>query len=208
MSTIIQALAQPPAASATKMAAKRSFPASPSAYEDGAFLQRLVKRHGAVKIHITSTDAMRTDDLLERHRRSAWPQKPDQIVMLGCHYDGHDISQGAVDPASGTVAVLEAARVLAQYAGKLPHTIRFSLWGVEEIGLIGSTQYVESMRMNWTNIRFYLNMDMAGAMSNNGIVLNQWPDLATICSRIGRRKWRCLLAWNNRSMPIPTIIPF
>jgi len=31
------------------------------------------------------------------------------LVILGSHYDGHDISQGAVDPASGTVVVMEAA---------------------------------------------------------------------------------------------------
>lgn len=149
-------------------------------YEDGAYLQRLVKRHGAVKIHISSSDVCQP--MTSWNVIADLPGQADnrQIIMLGSHYDGHDISQGAGDPASGTVAVLEAARVLAQYAGNLPHTIRFALWGVEEIGLIGSTQYAEQHKEELGQIRFYLNMDSAGAIPNKGIVLNQWPELANL----------------------------
>jgi Zn-dependent M28 family amino/carboxypeptidase len=150
------------------------------AMEDGAFLQRLLKRKGAVKIRITSTDQI--EPMISWNVVADLPgtQHPEQIVMLGCHYDGHDISQGATDPASGTVALLEAARVLAHYAADLPITIRFLLWGVEEIGLIGSTQYVEKHAAELDNVRFYLNMDMAGAWSSPGIVLNKWPTLETL----------------------------
>lgn len=150
------------------------------AKEDGAFLQRLVKRHGRVQLRLTSSD--------ECTPMTSWnvvgdlpgAERPEQVVMLGCHYDGHDISQGATDPASGVVALLEAARVLAQYAAPLPTTIRFALWGVEEIGLIGSTQYVADHTAELDGLRFYLNMDMAGSMSHKGIVLNEWPELAPL----------------------------
>jgi Zn-dependent M28 family amino/carboxypeptidase len=110
--------------------------------------------------------------------------EPDQMVILGCHYDGHDISQGAGDPASGAVAVLEAGRVLAKYAPGLRCTIRFALWGVEEIGLLGSRKYVKAHAEELSNIRFYLNMDAAGTSSNNrDIVLQEWPDLAPFFER-------------------------
>ena len=108
---------------------------------------------------------------------------PAQYVMLGCHYDGHDISQGAGDPASGAVAVLEAARVLAQHVvenavSPLSCTIRFILWGVEEIGLLGSRQYVLQHKSELDRIRFYLNMDAAGSATNGrDIILNEWPQL-------------------------------
>lgn len=151
------------------------------ALEDGAFLQRLLKRHGEVKIRLTSTDECAP--MISWNVAGELPgnQAPEQIIMLGCHYDGHDISQGATDPASGTAALLEAARVLAAYAaGKLPFTVRFVLWGVEEIGLIGSTQYVKQHADEMANIRFYLNMDMAGSLPNKGIVLNKWPSLEPI----------------------------
>jgi Iap family predicted aminopeptidase len=133
------------------------------AKEDGNFIQRLVQRQGQVKIRLTSTDRCQ-------------PNK--------CHYDGHDISQGATDPASGVAAALEAARVLAKYAAVLPRTIRFALWGVEEIGLLGSKAYVQAQADQLNNIRFYLNLDAAGARLND-VVLNQWPALEALYKRWG-----------------------
>ena len=150
------------------------------AMEDGAFVQRLLKRHRRVKIRLTSTDKIEPMTSWNVVAELPGSKHPEQLILLGCHYDGHDISQGAADPASGTVALLEAARVLAQYAADIPVTIRFLLWGVEEIGLIGSTQYVEKHADDLDNVRFYLNMDMAGAMANPGIVLNKWPDLESL----------------------------
>lgn len=150
------------------------------ALEDGRFLQRLLAKHGTVKLRLTSSDVV--EPMVSWNVIGDLPGtgQSDQIVMLGSHYDGHDISQGAGDPASGTVAVLEAARVLAQYAPDLPCTIRFALWGVEEIGLIGSTQYAEKHADLLDNIRFYLNMDSAGVIEHKDIELNKWENLAPI----------------------------
>lgn len=155
-------------------------PAISLSYEDGAFLSRLIKRHGEVKIRLKSTD--RCEPMTSWNIIGELPgtaEKPE-IVMLGCHYDGHDISQGAIDPASGAVSVMEAARVLAKYAGKLPHTVRFALWGVEEIGLIGSHTYVNEHAAELDNIRFYFNMDAAGGNRAKDIVINEWPALETL----------------------------
>jgi Zn-dependent M28 family amino/carboxypeptidase len=152
--------------------------------EDGAFIQRLIERRGGVKIHLSTTD--RSAPMTSWNVVGELPgrQAPDEIVMLGCHYDGHDISQGAADPASGAVSVLEAARVLAQYAPELPRTVKFALWGVEEIGLLGSRQYVQDHAGELPRIRFYLNMDSAGAATNErDIVLNEWPELAPLFER-------------------------
>lgn len=152
-------------------------PAVALSREEGAYVQRLIKQHGTVQMRLQSSDVvepMTSWNVIADLPGSA----PDpQIVMLGSHYDGHDISQGATDPASGTVAVLEAARVLAAYAPQAPHTIRFALWGIEEIGLFGSTRYVETHADELDRIRFYLNMDMAGAINPKDIVLNEWAEL-------------------------------
>jgi Zn-dependent M28 family amino/carboxypeptidase len=51
------------------------------------------------------------------------------------------------------------------------------LWGVEEIGLLGSKAYVEKHRDELKNIRFYLNMDGAGGVRPKDIVLHEWPEL-------------------------------
>lgn len=150
------------------------------ALEDGRFLQRLLKKHGSIKLQLTSTDII--EPMISWNIIGDLPgsTNPDEIVMLGCHYDGHDISQGAGDPASGTVAVLEAARVLAQYASDLPCTVRFALWGIEEIGLIGSTQYATDHADELDHMRFYLNMDSAGVIEHKDIQLNKWETLAPI----------------------------
>ncbi|MCJ7624123.1 MAG: M28 family metallopeptidase, partial [Anaerolineaceae bacterium] len=152
--------------------------------EDGAFIDRLIKRKGAVKIRIVTTD--KCEEMVSWNILGDLPgdRDPETIVMLGCHYDGHDISQGAVDPASGAVSVLEAARVLAKYAPTLPYTLRVALWGIEEIGLIGSREYVSEYADQLSKIRFYLNMDSAGSLQNNrDIIINEWPELEALFNR-------------------------
>ncbi|MEM7112233.1 MAG: M28 family peptidase [Chloroflexota bacterium] len=155
-------------------------PAISVSMEDGAYLSRLIERHGEVKIRLTSSD--KSEPMTSWNVVGELPgtTHPDEVIMLGCHYDGHDISQGAIDPASGAVAVVEAARVLAQYANELPRTVRFVLWGVEEIGLLGSYHYAEQHADELDKIRFYLNMDAAGGVKDKGIMLNEWPELAPI----------------------------
>lgn len=149
-------------------------------YEDGSFLQRLVKKHGEVTLRIRTTDV--NEPMTSWNVVGDLPGKedPNTVVMLGCHYDGHDISQGAQDPASGAVAVMEAARLLAKYASNLPYTVRFALWGVEEIGLLGSFFHADKHADQLDNLRFYFNMDGAGSISNKGIVLNEWEALETL----------------------------
>jgi Zn-dependent M28 family amino/carboxypeptidase len=146
-------------------------------HEDGAFIQRLAKRRGKVKIRLTTTDRLAPTTSWNILGDLPGNQFPDEIVMLGSHYDGHDISQGAVDPASGVVSVMEAARALAKYAAPLPRTIRFILWGIEEIGLLGSRDYAEKHANDLRNVRFYLNMDAAGGDFPKDINLHEWAAL-------------------------------
>lgn len=151
--------------------------------EDGAFIQRLIKSRGPVKVRIKTSDSFAQMTSWNVVGDLPGSEHPEQLVMLGCHYDGHDISQGAVDPASGVVAVLEAARVLAKYAKSLPRTLRFVLWGVEEIGLLGSKAYVKQHTAELKEIRFYLNMDAAGGSFPKDINLHAWPELGETFAR-------------------------
>ena len=150
-------------------------------WEDGTYVQRLIKRYGEVKVRLKSTDEIAP--MISWNVIGELRGKTDEVIMMGCHYDGHDISQGAGDPASGAVAVLEAARVLAKYGSDFERTIRFALWGVEEIGLLGSTQHVAQHKAELDKLRFYLNMDGAGSIPKKGIVLNEWPQLEPILAQ-------------------------
>jgi aminopeptidase YwaD len=145
--------------------------------ENGAYLKRLLEQHGRVQLNLKSSDKYFAATSWNVIGELPGALNEPEVVMLGCHYDGHDIAQGAADPASGVTALMEAVRVLAAYAPSLPHTIRFALWSAEEIGLLGSTQYVINHEEELDQIRFYLNMDMAGVISPKDIIINEWPDL-------------------------------
>lgn len=69
---------------------------------------------------------------------------PDEWVMRGNHRDAWVF--GAADPTSGTVAMLEEARVIGELvkAGWRPkRTIKYASWDAEEPGLLGSTEWAE-----------------------------------------------------------------
>ena len=147
--------------------------------EDGEFLKRLLAR-GSEKV----TLKLKTTDINEP--RTSWNvvadlpghENSEEMIILGCHYDGHDISQGAHDPASGMVSVIEAARALSTYAAdSLKRTVRFIAFGTEEIGLTGAFRYVDAHASELDNIQFMLNMDAAGGGSRKGIVLHCWDAL-------------------------------
>lgn len=91
------------------------------------------------------------------------PGTTDQVVVMGNHRDAWNA--GAVDPNSGTAAVLEAARALgaAVKAGWKPkRTILICSWDAEEYGLVGSTEWAEDHAAMLTQKAVaYLNMDVA-----------------------------------------------
>ena len=70
-------------------------------------------------------------------------EKPDEVVILGAHLDSWDGpgSEGTNDNGTGSMVMLEAARILAKAKAKPKRTIRFILFGGEEQGLLGSSSY-------------------------------------------------------------------
>ncbi|KAL3535684.1 hypothetical protein ACH5RR_004145 [Cinchona calisaya] len=90
-------------------------------------------------------------------------EEPDRFVILGNHRDAWTF--GAVDPNSGTAALLEVAhrfRKLQEKGWKPRRTIIFCNWDAEEYGLIGSTEWVEENREMLTSRAVaYMNVDIA-----------------------------------------------
>ena len=69
---------------------------------------------------------------------------PDQWIIRGNHYDAW--VNGAADPVSGIVSLMEEARINAELAGEGHRPLRtmmFCAWDGEEPGLIGSTEWCE-----------------------------------------------------------------
>ncbi len=88
----------------------------------------------------------------------------NEVVFLGGHYDGHDVSQGASDNAAGAVVALEVGRLLAPFAGQLRRTVRIACFGCEEIGLLGSWYNAETYASGKADktLKLMVNLDGAG----------------------------------------------
>ena len=70
--------------------------------------------------------------------------KPDEIVMVGGHFDSWQGGTGATDNGTGSSVAMEAVRILAALHKPMARTVRVALWGGEEEGLYGSLAYVQS----------------------------------------------------------------
>ena len=87
---------------------------------------------------------------------------PDQWVITGNHRDAW--VYGAVDPNSGTAAMLESVHGigdLLKSGWKPKRTLVFCSWDGEEEGLMGSTEWVEQHEVDLRNAAAYFNVDVA-----------------------------------------------
>jgi len=119
---------------------------------------------GGVKVHLVSVQ--------DYQRRIIWnvigkvkgAEYPDEWVVAGNHRDAW--VYGAVDPSSGTAAMLEAVHgvgALLHQGWRPKRTLIFASWDAEEEGLIGSTEWVEQHGKDLERAVVYLNTDVAVA---------------------------------------------
>ena len=113
------------------------------------------------------------------------PGKSDEYVIIGAHYDhlgyGHydslapaqigQIHPGADDNASGTAGVLELARLFAPLKGQLPRGILFASFAGEELGLLGSADWVKEPTRPLGKAVAMLNMDMIGRIRDEKVYI-------------------------------------
>lgn len=87
-----------------------------------------------------------------------------RVLMVGGHLDSVPEGSGLNDNGSGVAATLEIAEELAGRAIPEGTALRFGFWGAEEIGLVGSRDYVEALpRAERDRIDAYINLDMVGS---------------------------------------------
>jgi Zn-dependent M28 family amino/carboxypeptidase len=82
------------------------------------------------------------------------------VVMVGAHLDSVPAGPGINDDGSGVAAVLETALQLGS-SPNVHNAVRFGFWGAEELGLLGSANYVQSLGVDaLKDVALYLNFDM------------------------------------------------
>jgi Zn-dependent M28 family amino/carboxypeptidase len=89
----------------------------------------------------------------------------ETLVQAGAHLDSVVAGPGSNDNGSGSAALLEVAEQIA--TTRTANRIRFSWWGAEELGLLGSNHYIDDLAANdpskLRKIALYLSFDMIGS---------------------------------------------
>jgi aminopeptidase YwaD len=94
----------------------------------------------------------------------------DQIIVVGAHHDSVAGSPGANDDASGVATSIELARVMANMPTDTE--IRFVSFGAEELGLLGSYAYVETLSQDERDrIVGMFQLDMVGSRDAGDLVM-------------------------------------
>jgi N-acetylated-alpha-linked acidic dipeptidase len=116
---------------------------------------------GETKVHMKVEMDNSTHPLYDVIARIPGSEFPDQWVLYGNHHDAW--VHGADDSLSGTSALMETARSLAQLVKdgwKPKRTVMLAIWDGEEFGLMGSTEWCEEHAVELNNkLVAYINSD-------------------------------------------------
>ncbi|MBV8866571.1 MAG: M20/M25/M40 family metallo-hydrolase [Acidobacteriaceae bacterium] len=95
-------------------------------------------------------------------------KKPEEIVMIGAHFDSWHTGTGATDNGAGSAVMIEVMRILKALNLPMDRTVRIGLWSGEEQGLYGSRAYVKAhfgdpetmqLKPEQAKLDAYLNLD-------------------------------------------------
>lgn len=138
-------------------------PSAPQDFQGGLPFHYHLGGAGAVRVHMNlqQDTALRTIWDVIGTIPGADPSQKEDWVVAGNHRDAW--VYGAVDPNSGTAAMLESVHglgVLLQTGWRPKRTIKICSWDAEEEGLIGSTEWAEDHAAQLSHAVAYLNTDV------------------------------------------------
>ena len=139
-------------------------PGAPSGWQGALPFHYHVGGQGAVKVHLVSEQDYQRRTIWDVIGKVKGSDYPDDWVVAGNHRDAW--VYGAVDPNSGTAAMLEAVHgvgALLKDGWRPKRTMIFCSWDAEEEGLIGSTEWVEQHAKELENAVIYINVDVGVA---------------------------------------------
>ena len=174
------------------------FPIVVIANETYAGLHRLLERGERVRVEVNASNTFGRDTLIQWNTvgEIRGSERPDEVVLIGAHLDSWDIGTGATDNATGSIAVLEAARLLGalKTSGVRPRrTIRFAFFTGEEQGLYGSQFYALMHAQELPRFQAVLVLDN-GTGRIHGMALQGWDELSDL--------------WTQMLRPVTSLGPF
>lgn len=112
--------------------------------EDYGTLHRMVAHGDTPKLRVeANSEDLGMMPTFNTIARIEGTEKPDEYIVLSAHFDSWDGGTGATDNGTGTIVMMEAARILKKFYPNPKRTIIVGLWGSEEQGLNGSSAFVE-----------------------------------------------------------------
>jgi Iap family predicted aminopeptidase len=154
-----------------------TLPAVTVSYETGEALRRRLQVDGIVRLRLEMghhTWPETTHNVVGELAGRAWPTR---YLLVGAHYDSHDLCEGARDDAGGVGITLEIARLLAGSPIGVGRTVRFIAFGAEELGLLGAEAYATAHAAELDAFDLMLNLDCAGRPGPKDFCVNHWPAL-------------------------------
>lgn len=128
--------------------------------EDYGMLYRMVAHGVAPQLQVvTESKELGTVPTFNTIATIPGTELPNEYVMLSAHFDSWDGATGATDNGTGTITMLEAARILKKIVPKPKRTIIIGHWGSEEQGLNGSRAFVEDHPVIVANLQALFNQD-------------------------------------------------
>lgn len=119
-------------------------PAVALSCEDYGLVYRLTENNQGPKIRLNlDSELLPEQPVFNTIATIPGTDKANEYVVLMAHFDSWDGSSGSTDNGTGTLTMLEAARILRQVYPKPRRTIIIGHWASEENGLVGSRAWTE-----------------------------------------------------------------
>jgi Zn-dependent M28 family amino/carboxypeptidase len=162
-----------------------TIPAVSVSYETGAFIERQLRK-GKVSVRMELHNETMPDttgwNVVGDIRGKEYPEK---MVLIGAHYDGHDIGQEAAsDDILGAMVMTDVGRALAKYRGQFKRSMRFVAFGNEECYTTGSVNYVARHESELDNVDIMINGDALGRRASLSITVSNPPGLVGALSKM------------------------
>ena len=113
-----------------------------------------------------------------------------KTIVIGGHFDGHDIGEAAIDNGTGIAFVMELADLFAPHARVFGVHLRFMGFDAEEMGLLGSKAYVDGLAAGkrLDSLAAVFNLDCPIGQDHERIGVNGHEELLPVLAPIGERE--------------------
>ncbi len=165
-----------------------ALPAIGISHETWRYLQRQAEI-GPVRVRFETANSFAADtETWNIYGDIPGEDENGEYILIGGHWDGHEMADAALDNALGLFTAIDAARAMTRLKGKLQRTLRFVALGNEESWCVGSTNYVAQHEGDIDRLALMINVDGLSRYSAPALRLSRREDVAAFLRRLVARE--------------------